>query len=340
MELFMFKKMLVGRYAKKLQCLAKMITDNILQVKSGIFSPLLCCILLVILLSVANCTNTAGKLPSDSNPSSSRKVVDQDSFASSIQQYEKLLQQKPKSSDRLLFKMGIAYSHPKNRQKDYEKAKACFEKIIDEFPKSKYWTDSQMMLFQISNVLIKDELIERQREQIDAYHRHIKDQDKQIKRLHGELDSLRENIFMYASIPIDKVLIEKDKRRLTLLSKGLAIKTYTVALGKNPIGAKEQQGDGKTPEGWYFIDSKNKLSKFHRSLGLSYPNTKDKKRAQTLGVAPGGDIMIHGLKNGVPDIDDFHATMDWTDGCIAVTNEEIEEIAQIVPEGTPVEIRP
>lgn len=317
-----------------------MIPDNTPQIKSGFFSPIFCCAILVVLLFVANCTNTTGKLPPGSNPASSQNVLDQDSFASSLQQYEKLLEQKPKSPDRVLFKMGIAYSHPKNKQKNYEKAKDCFEKIIHEFPKSKYWTDSQMMLFQISNVLIKDELIERQREQIDAYRRHIKDQDKQIKSLHGELDSLREKIFMYSKIPIDKVLIEKHKRRLTLLSKGMAIKTYAVALGKNPIGAKEKQGDGKTPEGLYFIDSKNKLSRFHRSLGLSYPNKKDKKRAQTLGVAPGGDIMIHGLKNGIPDIGDFHATMDWTDGCIAVTNEEIEEIAQIVPEGTPVEIRP
>ncbi|WP_028579553.1 L,D-transpeptidase family protein [Desulfogranum japonicum] len=317
-----------------------MITGKPFHCKNTILSSLACCIISIALLFFSACTNNAATLPIPSPPTSNQNVSQQDAFAASLIQYQKLLQQKPKFADRILFEMGIAYSHPKNTGKDYQKATACFQRIIDDFPESKYRDDSQMMLFQVSNVLMKDQLIDRQRQQADAYRRQIKEQESQITNLRGELDNLRQKIFTYSTIPIDKILIEKHKRRLTLLSQGVAIKTYEVALGKNPVGPKEQQGDGKTPEGLYFIESRNRLSKYHLSLRLSYPNQKDTMRSQSLGVSPGGDIMIHGLKNGHPDIGTFHATLDWTDGCIAVTNEEIEEIAQIVPDGTPVEIQP
>ena len=125
-----------------------------------------------------------------------------------------------------------------------------------------------------------------------------------------------------------------------LISKGEVLKTYKIALGGNPNGPKERQGDNKTPEGTYYIDSRNKDSKYHLSLHVSYPNEKDRKRAKELGVSPGGDIMIHGIKNGFSWVGESHAEVDWTKGCIAVTDEEIEEIAKAAPNGTIVEIRP
>ncbi len=125
-----------------------------------------------------------------------------------------------------------------------------------------------------------------------------------------------------------------------LLSKGKVLKTYTIALGGNPVGPKERQGDNKTPEGTYVIDSRNRDSRYHISLHISYPNEKDKQRAKELGVSPGGDIMIHGIKNDLSSVGDLHAKVDWTKGCIAVSDEEIEEIDRWAPNGTIVEIRP
>lgn len=146
----------------------------------------------------------------------------------------------------------------------------------------------------------------------------------------------------FATQPIlaDRVLVEKQVRRLALLSKGQTIKTYRVALGGNPSGPKRQQGDNKTPEGIYSIDSRNKKSPYHLALHISYPNDQDRKRAKEQGVSPGGDIMIHGIKNGFGWVGRFHTWHDWTQGCIAVTDEEIEEIDRLVTNGTVVEIRP
>ena len=156
-----------------------------------------------------------------------------------------------------------------------------------------------------------------------------------------KIEVLEQKIFALRKEPADKILIEKKERRLALLSRGEVLKTYKIALGGNPIGPKERQGDNKTPEGTYVIDSRNKDSSgYHLSLHISYPNQKDKKRARELGVSPGGDIMIHGIKNGFSWVGDSHTEVDWTKGCIAVTDEEIEEIDKLAPNGTIVEIRP
>jgi murein L,D-transpeptidase YafK len=125
-----------------------------------------------------------------------------------------------------------------------------------------------------------------------------------------------------------------------LISQGEVLKSYKIALGGNPIGPKERQGDNKTPEGTYVIDGRNMDSRFHLSLHISYPNERDKNRAKELGVSPGGDIMIHGIKNGFSWVGDAHTGVDWTKGCIAVTDEEIEEISKMAPNGTIVEIQP
>ena len=138
----------------------------------------------------------------------------------------------------------------------------------------------------------------------------------------------------------DKILIEKAARRLTLLRGGVVLKTYRVALGPQPVGPKQQEGDGRTPEGRYLVDWRNPNSKFHLSLHINYPDADDQAQAVTRGVAPGGDIMIHGLPNASVSVGALHYLKDWTLGCIAVSNQEIEEIWHAVPDGTPVEIVP
>jgi murein L,D-transpeptidase YafK len=139
---------------------------------------------------------------------------------------------------------------------------------------------------------------------------------------------------------VDRILVEKSARKLTLLAKGERIRSYSVALGANPHGPKERQGDARTPEGVYFIEARNPNSAYHRSLRISYPNPEDRQRAAEAGVRPGGDIMIHGIPNGRSWMESFHQILDWTDGCIAVTDVEIEEIWSLVKIGTVIEILP
>jgi murein L,D-transpeptidase YafK len=138
----------------------------------------------------------------------------------------------------------------------------------------------------------------------------------------------------------DHVVVLKSERTLQLWSQGKMIRTYKVALGGTPVGAKERQGDHKTPEGQYVLDRRNPKSKFYKSLHVSYPNEQDRRRAAAHGVAPGGDIMIHGLPKGFGWLGAAHRQQDWTDGCVAVTDQEIDEIWELVPDGTPIEIRP
>jgi murein L,D-transpeptidase YafK len=138
----------------------------------------------------------------------------------------------------------------------------------------------------------------------------------------------------------DRVVIDKAARKLTLHRRQSAIRTYRIALGGQPTGKKQCHGDNRTPEGRYIIDGRNKNSRYHWSLHLSYPNSADRKTAKKLGCNPGGDIMIHGLPNGYGWIGKLHTAHDWTLGCIAVTDQEIEEIWGLVPNGTPVMINP
>ena len=157
-------------------------------------------------------------------------------------------------------------------------------------------------------------------------------------------------VFIFSNFPLltlaavikaDKIVVIKSKRVILLMNNGEILKAYRVALGKHPVGRKNKQGDQKTPEGIYIIDSRIPDSKFYLALHISYPNDSDMKNAQKLGLDPGRDIMIHGLPNGLgKKIGKLHRLTDWTDGCIAVTNSEMEEIWQMVPDGTTVEIRP
>jgi murein L,D-transpeptidase YafK len=138
----------------------------------------------------------------------------------------------------------------------------------------------------------------------------------------------------------DTVLILKKDHILQLLAGGKVIRTYKVALGRGGLAPKDREGDGRTPEGHYVIDSRNAASHYHRALHVSYPNVEDRSRAAKLGVSPGGEIMIHGLPNRMGWVGTKHRLYDWTLGCIAVTDEEIDEIWNLVPVGTRVEIRP
>jgi murein L,D-transpeptidase YafK len=138
----------------------------------------------------------------------------------------------------------------------------------------------------------------------------------------------------------DRVVVLKKDRKLQLLFQDKVIKTYKVALGSVPIGPKRQQGDHKTPEGIYVLDSRNAHSRFYKSIHISYPNAQQRNAARSMGVSPGGDVFIHGLPNGFGFVGAGHRLKDWTDGCIAVTNREIDEIWSAVSDGTPVEIRP
>ncbi len=145
-----------------------------------------------------------------------------------------------------------------------------------------------------------------------------------------------------ATVQADYVLVEKAARRMTLWRDREIIKTYEIRLGLNPVGTKQQEGDKRTPEGLYWITGRNPDSRFHLSLAISYPEPWDLIMASHRGVNPGGDIVIHGLPNGVDPAKALaiHRDGDWTDGCIAVTNAEIEDLWSRIPDGIAIEIKP
>ena len=140
--------------------------------------------------------------------------------------------------------------------------------------------------------------------------------------------------------PASKVLVLKTQHKLLLLDdSNNVLRSYSIAIGRGGLEPKQHQGDHRSPEGIYVIDRHKRDSRFHRALHVSYPNDFDRERAQKLGVDSGGDIMIHGIQNGLGWLGPLHRAVDWTDGCIAVTDAEIEEIYLAVQDGTPVEIR-
>ena len=137
----------------------------------------------------------------------------------------------------------------------------------------------------------------------------------------------------------DAILVLKSRRRLYVLSKGNVLKRYCIGLGRQPEGAKLQLGDQRTPEGFYTIDGRNAQSKYHRALHISYPNEEDAIAARRAGVDPGDGIEIHGFPDDFKTADAKGCSADWTDGCIAVPNEAIDELWNMVDDGTLVEIR-
>jgi murein L,D-transpeptidase YafK len=138
----------------------------------------------------------------------------------------------------------------------------------------------------------------------------------------------------------DKVLVVKSEKRMYLVKKDIRYREYRISLGANPKGHKQKQGDERTPEGLYFLDYKNPNSSYYKSFHICYPNSKDRETAREKGWDPGGDIMIHGQPNGYGWMGFASQFYDWTDGCIAVSNSEMDEIWSTVKVGTPIEIRP
>jgi murein L,D-transpeptidase YafK len=139
---------------------------------------------------------------------------------------------------------------------------------------------------------------------------------------------------------IDKIIVLKSKRRMNVYSEGQIIKTYKISLGRDPIGDKEFEGDKRTPEGYYRINGKNPDSGFHKNLGISYPDKTDIEEARRKKLKPGGEIKIHGIRNGFGFIGKFQRIFDWTAGCIALTDEEVDELYDRVEIGTPIVILP
>jgi murein L,D-transpeptidase YafK len=137
----------------------------------------------------------------------------------------------------------------------------------------------------------------------------------------------------------DRVVVRKGARKLELYQGGTLLRTYAIALGRVPLGPKQQEGDGRTPEGHYVLDYRNPRSSYHKALHVSYPSAADTAAARSRGVSPGSLIMVHGVRNGLGFVGRLHRLFDWTDGCIAVTDAEIDEIWRSVADGTPIEIR-
>lgn len=263
-------------------------------------------------------------------------------YHASLEKYGEIIKTYPASGDRALFEMGIIDSHPENEQRDYQKALQHFQTLIKKYPESGYRQNSEMMVFYLANVAAKDDTIRAQQARIDSLRQELAGKETEATSLQKKIEALQQKVVVLAMQygSVDKVLVHKRERRLTLVSKGEVIKTYKIALGGTPIGPKEREGDKKTPEGSYVIGSRNRDSQYHLSLHISYPNERDRKRAKELGVPPGGDIAIHGIKKGFSEVGDAHTGVDWTKGCIAVTDEEIEEIDKLVPNGTVIEILP
>jgi murein L,D-transpeptidase YafK len=140
--------------------------------------------------------------------------------------------------------------------------------------------------------------------------------------------------------PVDLVRVYKAERRMELLSRDVVLRRYFIALGANPVGHKSREGDERTPEGHYVLNWRNPRSASYKSIHVSYPDEADKEAARKAGVSPGGMIMIHGQPNGFGWAAWVIQWFDWTDGCIAVTNAEMDEIWEMVDNGTPIEIRP
>ena len=139
---------------------------------------------------------------------------------------------------------------------------------------------------------------------------------------------------------IDSIEVYKSKRKMHVYSDGKLLKSYTISLGKNPIGAKQFKGDNKTPEGNYTINAKNPNSGYHKNLGISYPESKDISLAKQLGKPTGGDVKIHGIRNGSGFIGKFQRWKDWTAGCIAITDSEMDELYHATTIGATIKILP
>lgn len=154
----------------------------------------------------------------------------------------------------------------------------------------------------------------------------------------GKPQEEKPKFMRYFGPPVTQIQINKGQRRMHLFSGSTVVKSYDISLGNVPVGHKQFEGDGKTPEGVYFVDRFNPRSAYHLSVGVSYPNAQDRAFAEAHGRSPGGDIFIHG--RGPDGNNLFPRQRDWTAGCISVSDEEIEEIYAMIRPGTQVVIYP
>ena len=141
-------------------------------------------------------------------------------------------------------------------------------------------------------------------------------------------------------IKADYVLVEKSQNKMYLIKEGKVLRSYNVGFGGNPVGHKQQEGDMRTPEGLYMLTYKNENSQFYRSIKISYPNMQDQARARARGVSPGGDIVLHGMPNNAGNYMGPITPANWTQGCVAVRNHEMDQIMGLIQIPTPIEIRP
>ena len=298
-----------------------------------------CICLLMVSMLLSGCSHLNDGRRANTTFAEANDLFHRGSYTASLDKYSVIIEKYPAKADRALFEMGIIHAHPKNPRKDYRKSLECFQKLIKDYPGSEYRKNSEMMIFNIRNVALKDATIAAQQAQIETFQQKVQGKEneivtlqktieasrKKVEEFEKKIEAIEKKFFDYAirKGSVDRILVEKSARRLMLISQGEVLKSYKIALGGNPVGPKERKGDNKTPEGTYVIDARNRDSRFHLSLHISYPNERDKKRAKELGVSTGGDIMIHGIKNGFSSVGDAHAEVDWTKGCIAVTDQEI-----------------
>lgn len=297
-------------------------------------------IVTVTMMLFSGCSHISERYTVRSTLKEANDLFNRGDYKASMMKYEQVMEKYPDPGDQALYEMGLLYAYPWNEQKDYQKSIACFQKILTDYPGSPHKLNCEVMISLAHNVTLRDKRMNTKQTQLELMELDLKTRDDQITELKRKLEALAQDVYMYRHGPAERILIEKKERQLTLIAKNKVLKTYKIALGGNPQGHKIMQGDQKTPEGLYYIDARNKNSEYHLSLHISYPNEKDKKRAAEMGVSPGGDIMIHGLKKGSGWIGASHTREDWTQGCIAVTDDEIEEIEKMAPNGTIVEIKP
>lgn len=163
-----------------------------------------------------------------------------------------------------------------------------------------------------------------------------------MKVLLGLMLALLPTCLAYAQTTptIDLVRVLKSAHKLQLLSAGIVVREFHIALGGNPKGHKQQKGDSKTPEGSYTLDFKKSDSAFYRGFHVSYPNAEDARSAKARGVDPGGAVMVHGQKNGLGGLSFISQQFDWTDGCMALSNGDMDVMWDLVKAGTKIEILP
>src|SRR5659263_710360 len=216
----------------------------------GPFKFCICLIMAPMLIS--GCSHFNDGLQAKKTFAEANDLFHQGSYTASLDKYSEIIEKYPAMADRVLFEMGIIYAHPKNEQKDYQKSLECFQKLIKDYPGSEYRQNSEMMIFNIRNVALKDKTIAAQQMQIETLQHEVQGKEneivtlqKKIEAFEKKMEAFEKKFFDYAiqKGSVDRILIEKNARRLMLISQGEVLKSYNIALGGNPIGPKERQGD-------------------------------------------------------------------------------------------------